>query len=244
MDRARPVIAGTVGLPIFRSEPHRCSYLPGRTAEDVFTAPATLHPAVYQLFMDAGFRRSGSIVYRPDCEGCRECVPIRVPVAHFAPSRSQRRVLKRNRDVRMEIGTPAFNDDKWRLYVDYLRYQHDGSMSQTREDLESFLYRSPTKTLEMTYWLEKRLVGVGIVDVTPVALSSVYFYFDPVEGRRSLGVHSALTEIEECRRRGLAWWYIGYFVRDCRRMNYKADYRPHELLGADGVWRSGTDRTP
>ena len=112
MDRARPVIAGTVGLPIFRSEPHRCSYLPGRTAEDVFTAPAALHPAVYQLYMDAGFRRSGSIVYRPDCEGCRECVPIRVPVAHCAQSRALRSVPKRDRDVRMGMGSPVVNDDK------------------------------------------------------------------------------------------------------------------------------------
>lgn len=237
-------MAGPIGLPIFRSEPHRCSYLPGRTAEDVFTAPAALHPAVYQLYMDAGFRRSGSIVYRPDCEGCHECTPIRVPVAHFTPSRSQRRVLKRNRDVRMEIGPPVLDDDKWQLYVDYLRYQHDGSMSETREDLASFLYRSPTRTLEMTYRIAGRLVGVGIVDVTPVALSSVYFFFDPEEARRSLGVFSALAEIEECRRRSLPWWYIGYYVRDCDRMNYKAAFGPNELLGTDGIWRPGANTKP
>jgi len=235
--RANPIIAGTVGLPIYRGEPRPCSYLPDRTAEDVFTLPATLHPAVYQLYMDAGFRRSGGVVYRPDCEGCRECVPIRVPVAHFTPSRSQRRVQRRNPDVRMEIGPPACDDAKWKLYVDYLRFQHDGAMSQDREDFEAFLYQSPTRTLEMTYRLGDRLVGVGIVDLTTVALSSVYFFFDPLEASRSLGVFSALCEIEECRRRGLEWWYIGYYIRDCARMNYKAAYRPHELLGVDGVWR-------
>lgn len=202
-----------------------------------------LAPESYQRLMDAGFRRSGCIVYRPICEGCRECIPIRVPVRDFAPSRSQRRVQRRNADVRVTIDVPRATDEKWRLYHEYRLWQHDDVGGDEREDFEEFLYHSPleeagrTFTLEMCYWIGERLAAVGIVDVCPDSLSSVYVYFDPIHAQRSLGVFSALCEIEECRRKGLAYWYVGYYVQDCRQMNYKAQYRPYELLGRDGVWR-------
>lgn len=197
-----------------------------------------LDPAVYQVLMDSGFRRSGRVVYRPVCDGCRECVPLRVPVESFRPSRSQRRVLRRNPDLCVEIGPPACSEEKWRLYVDYLRYQHDGTMSEGFEGFREYLYGSPTDTIEMTYRLGEHILAVGIVDSCPDCLSSVYCFFDPAEARRSLGVFSALFEIAECRRRGLPFWYAGFYVRECPRMNYKAGYRPGELLCPDGTWRS------
>lgn len=162
---------------------------------------------------------------------------MRVRVSEFSPSRSQRRVLKRNADVEVRIGPPQADDEKHRLFSAYLGYQHDGTMSDDRADFEQFLYHSPTQTLEMTYHAAGRLVAVGIVDVCPTAISSVYFFFDPAESKRSLGVFGGLREIEECHRRGLPYWYLGYFVRDCRSMNYKASYGPHELLDARGDWQ-------
>lgn len=241
-----PAPLDLMALPLFRGAPHPCPYLPGRIAGNEFGVFPKLDSAVYQRMMDAGFRRSGQVVYRPRCAGCRECRPIRVCVPAFVPSRSQRRVLRRNADVAIEIGPPACDDEKWRIYSSYLRAQHDGAMGEGREDLEEFLYQSPTSTLEMVYRVAGRVAAVGIVDRCPDCLSSVYFYFDPSEAKRSLGVFGALSEIEECRRRGLAYWYIGYYVRDCSRMNYKASYRPCELLGPDGVWRimSGTGLQP
>jgi arginine-tRNA-protein transferase len=161
-------------------------------------------------------------------------------VADFAASRSQRRAGRRNADVEVAIGPPALDGEKWRVYAAYLSHQHDGSMGGTREELEEFLYQSPTDSLEMVYRAAGRVIAVGIIDVCPHALSSVYFFFDPAEHRRSLGTFGALCEIEECRRRGRPYWYVGYYVRDCRRMNYKAGFRPCELLGEDGVWRPMT----
>jgi arginine-tRNA-protein transferase len=191
--------------------------------------------------MDMGFRRSGLTIHRPACEGCRECVPIRVPVDRFQPSRSQRRVLRRNTDVRVEIDRPVCNEQKWRIFRDYLKHQHDDTMSDDYIDFEAFLYASPTETLEMTFRLGDAIVAAGIVDVGSECLSSVYFYFDPAHSRRSLGVFGALCEIEECVRRGLPYWYIGFYIRDCRRMNYKADFRPNERLMLDGAWREGVE---
>lgn len=226
----------SAGLFISRGSAAPCPYLPGRRAVYEYAIPGALAPEKYQRLMDAGFRRSGDVVYRPVCEGCRECVPIRVAVQEFEPSRSQRRVRRRNVDVEMRIGPPVLTDEKHALFARYLREQHDGSMSDRREDLEEFLYRSGTETLEMTYHVGSRLVAVGIVDVCPISLSSVYFYFEPAESRRSLGILGGLFEIDECRRRGLPYWYLGYYIRDCRRMNYKACFRPHELLDSSGGW--------
>ena len=138
----------------------------------------------------------------------------------------------------MSIESPRSTDEKWSMYVAYLQYQHDGKMGERREDFERFLYESPTETIELEFRVEGRLVGVSLVDACPNCWSSVYFYFDPAEARRSLGVFSSVREIEACRDQGLPFWYAGFYIRDCKRMNYKAAYRPFELLGADGVWRS------
>lgn len=223
--------------PLYASPPHPCPYLPGRIAVSEAVGFGWLAPTAYQLLMDLGFRRSGRMVYRMICPDCRECVPIRVPVEGFEPSRSQRRVLRRNRDVQVEVGSPRPSDEKWRVYADYLARRHDGAMSEDREGFERFLYEPATETLEMVYRLDGRIIGVGIVDVCPGCLSSVYFYFAPAESRRGLGTFGALREIEECRRRGLPHWYAGFYIRDCRRMSYKAGFRPYELLDGDGIWR-------
>ena len=229
----------TISLPLFQGEAHACPYLPGLTARDEFIHAARLNSRIYQEMMDHGFRRSGRAIYRPACDGCRMCVPLRVPVSRFRPSRSQRRVLRRNSDVSVETQSPSCTDEKWKIYVAYLRFQHDGAMSERREDFEQFLYDSPTETVEMVYRESGRVMGVGIVDRCPDCLSSVYFYFDPNEARRSLGVFSTLMELSACWEWNLPYWYAGYYVRDCGRMSYKANFQPYELLGADGKWRAG-----
>ena len=227
-----------IPFPLYRSGAHPCPYLPGRDAAEEMTLADWMDGAAYQHLMNLGFRRSGRLVYRPVCEDCRECIPLRIPVERFRPSRSQRRVWRRNRDVTVEVGLPEPTDEKWRLYVAYLRFQHDGTMSEGREDFLRFLYDSPIETIEMVYRVGRRVVGVGIVDACPSCLSSVYFYFDPAEAHRSLGVYSILSEIAACRQRALPYWYGGFYVRDCSRMSYKADFHPNELLGAEGLWRA------
>ncbi|HVP09583.1 MAG TPA: arginyltransferase, partial [Phycisphaerae bacterium] len=179
-NRERPPLA----LPLYGTGPYSCPYLEDRTAHSEGVYAARLDAAVYQDLMDMGFRRSGRLVYRPRCEGCRECVPIRIPVEQFRPSRSQRRVARRNRDVQVTVGEPRSSDEKWRVYVEYLRRRHDGTMSEERDDFEEFLYAAVTDTVEMEYRLADRIVAVGIVDSCPACLSSVYFYFDPAESWR------------------------------------------------------------
>lgn len=225
-------------LQLYRSEPGPCPYLPERASASEGFAVAGLPSTIYEQLMNLGFRRSGQYVYRPVCGSCHECVPLRVPIETFVPSRSQRRALRRNEDVAVSVGEPVCDDEKWRMYTAYIAHQHDGAMSTDREDFAAFLYAKVTDTIEMTYRIGPRIVGIGLCDVCSDCLSSVYFFFDPVESRRSLGTYSVLMEIDECRRRGLSYWYAGYYVRDCSRMSYKSAFRPNELLVEGGRWRA------
>jgi leucyl-tRNA---protein transferase len=220
--------------------PFPCPYLPGRQARHVVVLPRPLAPGVYHALMDLNFRRLGQVFYRPDCGTCHECRMIRIPVAEFRPSRAQRRCWARNRDVTAETGTAMPSDEKYRLYRRYLESRHDdGQMDGSVEELESFLYTSSVETIEIVYRAEGRLVAVSIVDVEPLAMSAVYCYFDPAAAWRSPGVFNVLWLVEECRRRGLHDLYLGYLVRGCRKMSYKAAYRPSEVLAPDGRWVRG-----
>jgi arginine-tRNA-protein transferase len=216
---------------------HPCSYLPGLSARHQAFIASRLAPGIYHSLMDLNFRRSGSVFYRPACGRCRECRAIRVPVDEFQPSRAQRRCWRRNQDMYVELGEPAPTHEKHQLYRRYLAMRHDRQMGGAWAEFCEFLYDSPVQTIEVTFRLAERLVAVGIVDAEPDALSTVYCYFDPDEPQRSLGVYNVLWTIEHCRRQHVPYLYLGYYVRDCAKMNYKAGFRPCELLGPDGQWR-------
>lgn len=216
---------------------HNCSYLPKLSAQHQYfywlTEQGPLPGDFYQQLLDRHFRRSGRMFYRPRCAACALCIPIRMALAGFEPSRSQRRVLRKNEDVVVRWGRPALDAARLALYQRYAVERHEGEAPSAQSTSE-FLYDSPTDTLEATYWVGERLIGVGICDVTPVALSTVYFYFDPDEAARSLGVFSALQEMEYAGGLGLAYYYLGYWVPGCGKMEYKAAFGDHELLKERG----------
>lgn len=222
--------------PVSAGEPFPCPYLAGRTARQLTLVPRPLQPGIYHSLMDLNFRRLGPVFYRPQCDGCHECRMIRVPVAAFRPSRSQRRCWSRNRDVVAGAGPPAPSAEKHALYRDYLRARHDGQMDGSDLEFRGFLYSSEVRTLEVEYRVGGRLLGVAIADLEPLALSAVYCYFDPADARRSPGVFNVLWLIEECRRRALPYLYLGYYVSGSMTMSYKASYRPCEILQPDGGW--------
>jgi arginine-tRNA-protein transferase len=218
---------------------HPCVYLPGKTARMRGLIVDQMPPEVYHGFMDAGFRRSGRFVYQPACPRCRQCVPMRLAVEQFRPSKSQRRCWKRNQDLLLSIAPPQPTDEKHDLYVRYMRDWHGrGAEDSSREDFEAFLYESPVDTIEFTYRdRQRRLLAAGICDVCPQALSSVYFYFDPAEAHRGLGTFGALCELDYARAHRVPLYYLGYWVYECTSMQYKRDFRPNQVLGTDGMWR-------
>jgi arginine-tRNA-protein transferase len=161
---------------------------------------------------------------------------MRVPVKQFKPTASMRRVLRSNADVRVERAPAGYDEAKFDLYRRYLNAQHDESMSRDADSFREFLCESPTHSFEFQYYLGDRLVGVSVMDQVPSGLSSVYMYFDPEESQRSLGTLSILREIQFCLERGLPYYYLGYLVSGCRKMEYKARFLPFELLVSDGRW--------
>jgi arginine-tRNA-protein transferase len=211
-------------------EAHPCPYLPDRDARDLAFRADQLPYGMFQALMDLNFRRSGKILYRPQCDTCRQCQAIRVPVAEFTPDRTQRRCMKRNRDLDVTIQTPEPTREKHELFQHYVAARHDRAMGSTWNDFIHFLYESPVLTLEIEYRLDDRLVMVGILDLEPTAASTVYSYFDPDLLKRSLGVYNVLWTVDWCRRNKLDYLYLGYYIQDCRKMNYKTNYRPCEIL--------------
>lgn len=226
----------------FVSDESACPYLAGREARHEAYLVEGLEPAAYERLLARGFRRSGRVVYRPRCRTCHECRQLRVPVEEFRPTASMRRVVRRNADVCVEAGRPEPSEEKFTLYRRYLDAQHDGTMSRSRESFLDFLYDSPTDSCEFRYRLGERVVGISIADRVPRGLSSVYMYFDPDCAARSLGTFSIVREIEFCRRAGLRFYYLGYFVADSRTMAYKARFSPNEILIGDDRWLTFRDR--
>jgi arginine-tRNA-protein transferase len=144
----------------------------------------------------------------------------------------------------VEIGVPVPTEAKRRLYKRYLEGRHDGQMDGSRAEFHGFLYSTSVCTLELAYLRGGNLLGVGLADLEPQAMSAVYCYFEPEATSRALGVFNVLSMIEECRRRGVPHLYLGYYVRECGKMSYKAGYRPYEILDERGGWDRRGGRQP
>lgn len=216
---------------------HPCSYLDHRIARSVFVDPQLgLDPARYGDLLDLGFRRSGSYVYRPACGACQLCHPVRVPVADFTPSRSQRRCLKRNADLSVRIET-ELTGEHYKLYRRYLHERHPGG-GMNPEDAEAFhaFLSNRWGQTEILAARDRsgRLLAGGVVDRVPRGLSAVYTYFDPGQPARSLGTFMVLNEIQHASALGLPWLYLGYWVPGSQKMDYKRQFRPLETLGPQG----------
>ncbi len=224
-------------LPLHLAPLGDCPYLPDRRWTLAVGAHPQLTAEQFGQLLSQGFRRMGNVVYTPRCQGCAACISLRIPVRGFAPTKSQRRVLRRNQDVQLDIGEPRLTVDRLELYRRFLASRYPEKSPPTPADYTSFFVTQLGFTREFRYVVDGRLIGVGTIDVTPKATSSVYFYFDPEESWRSLGVFSVLREIEFCQSTGRDHVYLGYYIEACRAMRYKAQYRPHEQLLPDGTWK-------
>ncbi len=226
-------------LPLYLSAPHPCSYLPDRQSNTLFADPdQPMDMASYGELLRYGFRRSGKMVYAPRCEDCQQCVSVRVPVADFSLRRSQRRVLRVNSDLRTRVAPADFNPAHYALYRRYTAARHQGgdmSEASATEYLD-FLRTDWCSTCFIEFLLDGRLVAVAVTDLPADGLSAVYTFFDPILANRSLGTYAILHQIEYARSLDLRHLYLGYWVRDSRKMAYKIDFRPIELW-RDGQWQ-------
>ena len=218
---------------------HQCLYFADRDARTQLLHPGEPRsPADYAVLARAGFRRSGPDLYRPRCDSCRACIPTRVPVDRFRPGRRFRRVLRRNADLSVRVQPAGADDACFDLYARYIDGRHrDGEMyPASRSHLRRLLQPDWAGTFLLTARLAGRLVASAVTDSHDDGLSAIYTFFDPDLPARSLGVFSILKQIEACRRRGLPYLYLGYWIADSDKMKYKIDYQPLQLL-VDGRWQ-------
>ena len=217
-----------------------CSYLEGRRARSQVATPTHLiDPLAYSALIRAGFRRSGQFTYRPNCEQCRDCVPVRVRVADFVPNRSQRRCLRRNQGLGARFLPLDFREEHYALYRDYLATRHaGGGMDRDGpEQYTQFLLSSNVDSVMVEFRDDDALAMVAVVDQVEDGLSAVYTFFDPAREADSLGVYGILWQIELARRLELPYLYLGYWIADSRKMAYKKGYPPLEGL-IEGEWQA------
>jgi arginine-tRNA-protein transferase len=220
-------------LKLFATAPHPCSYLEGEEATTVFIDPqAEVDAELYSELSQLGFRRSGKHLYRPHCANCQACVSCRIPVNQFRPSRSQRRCAKRNQDLSIAMVATIDTEEHYELYQHYINTRHrDGDMyPPSREQYRAFLSPEWGATRFIEYRLEGQLVGVAVCDQLSHGLSAVYTFFTSAMASRSLGVFAILVQIEQAKRMGLTYVHLGYWIKECRKMAYKTQYRPLQML--------------
>ncbi|NOQ94045.1 MAG: arginyltransferase [Methylophaga sp.] len=214
-------------LTFYQDTPHDCSYLDDQMARNIYPDPNK--PMTYSLYshlIQHGFRRSGNIAYRPYCSDCNACVPVRINIQQFTLSRSQRRCLKRNQNLTITHHPATFNDEHFELYCRYLSARHlNGGMDNpTKESYLNFLTSDWGNTSFIEIRSESKLIAVAITDYVDNALSALYTFFDPNMAQYSLGTYAILQQINIAQKQGLSWLYLGYWIKDCQKMQYKQNF--------------------
>ncbi len=226
-------------IQLYLTAPYPCSYLPDLEARSQVATPSFLITAhIYSELVRHGFRRSGSFTYRPRCDTCRQCVPARVVVTDFKPTRSQRRSWKQHKGLQITLHPLQDKAEYFELYRRYQQTRHaEGGMNDDDpEQYRNFLLQSHVDTLLVEFREHDVLRMVSIIDVLEDGLSAVYTFYDPDLPHSSFGTFNVLWQIELCRKLELPYLYLGYWIKASRKMDYKSNFQPLQGL-LDNTWQ-------
>ena len=235
-------------IQLLRTEPHACSYLPDLIATTEFVSPqTTVDSSIYQALNDAGFRRSGQHFYRPNCDKCSECKPLRIQVQDYQPTTSHKRILRKNAEIDISVHERPDPEPYFRLYESYIFERHkDGDMyPPDREQFDNFICSAPESAHFIEFRLsagssensktEEELIMVAVCDFLPQGLSAIYSFFDPRRASLSLGTFAILAQLNMAKNLGLPYLYLGYWIKDAPKMAYKSRFMPSEVF-ENGEW--------
>ncbi len=219
-------------LQFYATAPYACSYLAGQSARSQVAAPAHLvNTDTYSRLVEQGFRRSGTFTYRPHCDQCQACLPLRVDCRAFKPNRSQQRTLKKHHHFKTNVLPLVWSNEHFELYSRYLAARHPaGGMDEDgREQYSQFLLNSRVNSRLVEFKDEQdTLLMVSIIDILESGLSSVYTFFEP-QDKTGLGTYSILWQIKQCRTLNLPWLYLGYWIKQSPKMAYKQNFKPAQF---------------
>lgn len=229
-----------ISIPLFLTEKHPCSYLDDEVAQPAFVHPLfDMTTTIYSELIKQGFRRSGDEVYSPHCPNCSACIPVRLNVSEFIPTRSQKRCLRKNMGIQVVVKPPDFDQSHYELYLRYQAARHrEGAMAHSSpNDYLQFLKSSWCDTSFIEFLIDGELAAVAVVDRLDNALSAVYTFFEPKFSSYGLGVYAVLWQLEWAKQLNKEFLYLGFWIKRCKKMSYKGDYQPLQVL-RDKQWVS------
>jgi arginine-tRNA-protein transferase len=231
-------------LQFYVTTGYACGYLPNKMAQSLIAAPQHLVDAkVYSGLIQQGFRRSGKFSYRPHCENCQECIAVRIILDQFSLNRSQKRAFKQHQNLSTTILPVGFHEEHYTLYASYQRARHSDEKIQAEtesqetdiEQYQSFLCQSNVESVIVEFRENGQLKMVSVIDIVRDGISAVYTFYDTTDTTSSYGTYNVLWQTLWARELGLPYLYLGYWIKDSKKMAYKQNFKPLEKL-IDGEW--------
>ncbi len=214
-------------IQFYQDSGHACSYLDDQQARNIYPDPKLIMTNnLYSQLIQLGFRRSGDFSYRPYCEHCQACIPVRINTEKYKPNRSQRRCLANNQDVTMNLLEPIFDEEHFALYQRYLSGRHigGGMDNPTEDNYMGFINSKWSDTALLEFRINKQLVAIAVTDFVADGASAFYTFFEPKYAKRSLGTYAIMQQIKFTRSNNQPHLYLGYWIKNCQKMVYKQNF--------------------
>jgi len=226
-------------IQFYTTTTYNCSYIDKMDAKSLVVTPyKSINQNTFQDLIEKGFRRSGQYIYKPSCKSCTACIPIRLSVKKFLPSKTQKRTYKKHEYFKIRESPLAFKKNHFDLYLKYQNKRHSfiNKEQNNLDDYNDFLIKSNVKSKLIEFWDGDLLKIVSIVDIVSDGISAVYTFYDPDDDKVSYGTYSIIWLINWCKAQELKYIYLGYWIGECNKMKYKTNFKPYELY-IKGYWQ-------